>query len=254
MSGGRNLAMNHTDIQLIALDMDGTLLDVKGEIPKENRKAIKEAMEKGIHVILSTGRSLMTCRDFAESLKLSSYLITVNGSEIWGPDGELVERNLIEPELIKWMWDLSQTYKTYFWAVSTDKVYRELNPDLIAASKWLKFGFDIEDDNVREIIMNELKAKGKFEISNSSPTNIEVNPIGINKAKAIRKVCEFLGITMDHVMACGDSLNDIAMIKEAGLGIAMGNAQDIVKEAADEVTGTNEEAGVAQAIRKWVLN
>ncbi|AIE60287.1 Cof-type HAD-IIB family hydrolase [Bacillus methanolicus] len=243
------------DIKLIALDMDGTLLNEKCEVPEENREAIKEAMEKGIHVVLSTGRSLLTCRDYAQSLELSSYLITVNGSEIWGPDGEIVERNLIDSELIKWLWDLSQTYKTYFWAVSTDKVYsRELSPEQIAASKWLKFGFDVEDDNVREIILNELKAMGKFEISNSSHTNIEVNPIGINKAKAIRKVCDFLGISMDHVMACGDSLNDIAMIKEAGLGIAMGNAQDIVKEAADYITETNEEAGVAKAIRKWALN
>lgn len=71
------------DIKLIALDMDGTLLNEKCEVPEENREAIKEAMEKGIHVVLSTGRSLLTCRDYAQSLELSSYLITVNGSEIW---------------------------------------------------------------------------------------------------------------------------------------------------------------------------
>ena len=77
--------------------------------------------------------------------------------------------------------------------------------------------------------------------------------MGINKAKGLKTVCEKLHITMDDVMAVGDSLNDISMIKEAGFGVAMGNAQDIVKKAADAVTSSNEENGVAQAIRKYAL-
>ncbi len=69
------------------------------------------------------------------------------------------------------------------------------------------------------------------EVSNSSLTNIEVNAVGVNKAAAIEKVCERIGITMDQVMTAGDSLNDIKMIELAGLGIAMGNAQEPVKKS-----------------------
>jgi 5-amino-6-(5-phospho-D-ribitylamino)uracil phosphatase len=151
------------------------------------------------------------------------------------------------------LWELARTHRTWFWAISTDKTWRgELLADLYAR-QWLKFGFDIEDDVVREKILEKLTQNHQFEISNSSTTNIEVNAMGINKAKGLLHVCNKLGISMDEVLAVGDSLNDIVMIKEAGCGVAMGNAQDIVKEAADWVTGTNQEDGVAQAIRHWVL-
>ena len=120
--------------------------------------------------------------------------------------------------------------------------------------EWIKFGFHIEEDEIRESVYKELVDKGLFEISNSSLKNIEVNALGINKAVGLQKVCDLLRISMDNVMAVGDSLNDIAMITEAGLGVAMGNAQETVKKAADDITGTNHVSGVAQAIHKWVLS
>lgn len=241
------------EIKLIALDMDGTLLDENHVVSEENRRAIKEAEKKDVKVVLSTGRSLKTARDYVISLELSSYLVTVNGSEIWGPDGELIDRKLVDPEHIKWMYDLSQQHDARFWAISSDNNWNNEMPDDLLSKHWLKFGFHIEEDEIREKVLRELEEKGLFEISNSSLLNIEVNAIGINKAKGLEKVCALLGISMDNVMAVGDSLNDIAMITEAGLGIAMGNAQTPVKEAADDVTGKNTESGVAQAIQKWVL-
>ncbi|OCA81576.1 phosphoglycolate phosphatase, TA0175-type [Bacillus sp. FJAT-27225] len=241
------------DIKLIALDIDGTLLNDKHEVSKAVRDAIREAEKKGITVVLSTGRSLATCKDYAVSLQLSSYLVTVNGAEIWGPDGELVVRNPVDLALIRWMYDLSTEHKTGFWATSSTGVVRGNMPEDFETREWLKFGFDIPDDKVRETIANLLKERGELEISNSSPTNIEVNAIGINKAAALHQVCALLEMNMENVMAVGDSLNDILMIKEAGLGIAMGNAQDVVKEAADWVTSSNNEDGVARAIREWVL-
>jgi 5-amino-6-(5-phospho-D-ribitylamino)uracil phosphatase len=247
-----NYKMDH-EIKLIALDMDGTLLNEKGKISPENRQAIKEAQEKGVFVVLSTGRSLRTCGEHADSLELTSYLVTVNGSEIWDDKRELVERNLVKSELIQWMWEISQQHKTKFWAISTESNWFNEMPEDIHGLEWLKFGFDIDDDAAREIIIKELQAKGEFELSNSTLKNIEVNPLGINKAKGLKVVCERLGIEMKNVMSCGDSLNDRAMIQEAGLGVAMGNAQEIVKEAADWVTASNNDYGVAIAIRKWVL-
>lgn len=244
---------NDVDIKLVALDMDGTLLNEKHEVSDANRLAIKKAQEKGIYVVLSTGRSLRTCQEHADSLELTSYLVTVNGSEIWDEKRGIVERNLVRSELIQWMWELTQQHKTKFWAISTEKNFFDEMPEDIHGVEWLKFGFNIDDDEVRETIIKLLQEKGEFELSNSTPKNIEVNPIGINKAKGLKIVCEHLGIEMQHVMAVGDSLNDLAMIKEAGLGVAMGNAQEMVKDAADWVTASNDEDGVAMAIHKWVL-
>jgi phosphoglycolate phosphatase (TIGR01487 family) len=242
------------EIKLIALDMDGTLLNNKGQISEANRQAIKEAQEKGIFVVLSTGRSINTSRDHADSLELTSYLITVNGSEIWDENRKLVERNLVKSELIQWMWELSQQHNAKFWAISTERNWNNEMPEDLHTVEWLKFGFHIDDDATRELIFKQLKEKDEFELSNSTLQNIEVNPKGISKAKGLELVCQRLGIEMKNVMAVGDSLNDLAMIKASGLGVAMGNAQEAVKEAADWVTATNEEDGVAKAIRKWVLN
>lgn len=244
---------NRPEIKLIALDMDGTLLNKHHEVSDENQHAIREAEKKGVHVVLSTGRSLKTARDYVLSLKLSSYLVTVNGSEIWGPDGELIERNPVGTEHIQWMYDLSKQHGGKFWAISSEDNWNNEMPEDVLSQEWLKFGFHIEEDSIREKVLKELIDKSLFEISNSSLVNIEVNAMGINKAKGLEKVCSLLGISMENVMAVGDSLNDIAMITEAGVGIAMGNAQDAVKEAADDITGNNNENGVAQAIRKWVL-
>ncbi|MBZ5480737.1 Cof-type HAD-IIB family hydrolase [Bacillus sp. T_4] len=241
------------EFKLIALDMDGTLLNNQQEISKENREAIAKAQEQGVHVVLSTGRSLLTCREYAQSLQLSSYLITVNGSEIWDESGQLVERKLIDASHIEKMWNLTQEHKLNFWAVTTDKVWRDEFPEDIASREWLKFGYDIPDDALREEVLKQIAGISDFEISNSSLTNLEINALGINKAKGIMTVCERLGISMDEVIAMGDSLNDMAMIEAAGCGIAMGNAQEAVKEAADWVTDTNVNNGVAKAISHWVL-
>ncbi|MCM3355173.1 Cof-type HAD-IIB family hydrolase [Bacillus halotolerans] len=241
------------NIKLIAIDMDGTLLNDEQLISDENRNAIREAEDKGVYVVISTGRTLMTCRELAESLKLSSFLITANGSEIWDSNFNLVERKLLHTDHIKMMWDLRNKHNTNFWASTVNKVWRGEFPENITDHEWLKFGFDIEDDDIRNEVLAELRKNKELEITNSSPTNIEVNALGINKAAALAKVSEKLGFTMENVMAMGDSLNDITMIKEAGLGVAMGNAQDVVKETADWITDTNIEDGVAKAIRHWVL-
>lgn len=241
-------------IKLIALDMDGTLLNNQHEISDGNRQAIKEAQEKGVHVVLSTGRSLQNCRPHADELGLASYLVTVNGSEIWDEKCELVERNLLKSDHIEWMLELAKQHEATFWAINTERNWHNEIPEDLHNVDWLKFGFNVHDDATRELILHELKAKGEFELTNSMPYNIEVNPIGISKAKGLQLVCDRLGIEMKNVMAVGDSLNDLAMIMEAGIGVAMGNAQETLKKAADWVTATNEEDGVALAIRKWVLS
>ncbi|WP_101842140.1 Cof-type HAD-IIB family hydrolase [Halobacillus sp. Marseille-P3879] len=243
------------DIKLIALDMDGTLLNTEEKVTEENYKAVQEAKDKGIHVVLSTGRSLDRCRDIAESLGRSSYIVTINGGEIYNDKFELVDQTLLDSKLVERLWELRQQHEVHYWSTTVQGQFNSTeNFDKeVKDYDWLKFGFDIEDDEIRKVILDELLENKALEISNSSPTNIEVNPAGVNKAAALLKVCERLDLNMENVMSVGDSLNDLAMIKEAGIGVAMGNAQEDVKKAAAWVTDTNNNNGVAKAIRS-VLN
>ncbi|REJ09985.1 Cof-type HAD-IIB family hydrolase [Halobacillus trueperi] len=242
------------DIKLIALDLDGTTVNHEGEVSEANTAAIKKAKEKGIHVVLSTGRSLSRCRNIAEDLGRSSYIVTINGGEIYDHDFNLVEQNRLEHKHVERLWELKEEHGLYFWSSTVQGLYNTQNPfdQEIVDYDWLKFGFDIEDDEVRQVILDEVNANQDLEVTNSSPTNIEINPVGVNKAAALLKVCQWLDLEMDQVMAVGDSMNDIAMIREAGFGVAMGNAQEPVKKEADFVTASNKEDGVAFAIEKVI--
>jgi len=242
------------DIKLIALDMDGTLLNNEHEVPHENQVAIEKAKEQGFHVVISTGRSLSTCKEIIEPLGESAYLVTINGGEIYDQHFNLIERNSFDPKDVRKLWDLTQKHQASFWSSTVQGRFSSQDPFEGEPEdyEWIKYGFNFEDEELRDTIIAELKDHDSFEVTNSSPLNLEINPAGINKATALRKVSKWLDITMDNVMAVGDSLNDIAMIREAGFGVAMGNAQDIVKEEANMVTGTNVENGVAQAI-EYVL-
>lgn len=242
--------------KMVALDLDGTLLTEEKTISEENRAAILAAHDAGVTVMFSTGRGIQNCQAYAEELGLKSPLVTVNGSEVWKAPGELLERHTLDTELIRRMHALAIHYDTWFWAYCVKEIYNKehwLPEAEIDAQQWLKFGYYIENEESLAAIRRELESWDKLEITNSHPFNIEVNPKGISKASGLRQVCAMLGIEMSQVIAMGDSLNDVAMIREAGLGVAMGNAQEEVKRLADAVTGTNEEHGVAQIIREYAL-
>ncbi|TVX87099.1 Cof-type HAD-IIB family hydrolase [Paenibacillus agilis] len=239
---------------LLALDMDGTLLDDDHVVSQETANAIAEAQQAGVTVMLSTGRAIQNALPYAEELGLNGPLIVVNGSEIWRNPQELYMRYLLDRDAVQQMLNLSEKYDTWFWAYSTKALYnREKWSGEVDQEDWLKFGYYNEDVDVLSSILAELQAIGGLELTNSALTNIEINPAGISKASGIRTVCELLGIEMSQVVAVGDSLNDLAVIQQAGLGVAMGNAQDAVKQAADVVVASNNEHGVAEVIRRFIL-
>ncbi|MBS3681709.1 HAD family phosphatase [Ornithinibacillus massiliensis] len=242
-----------SDIKLIALDMDGTLLNKVHEVDVRTKEAIQQALTKGVHVVLSTGRSLGTCYPYAEELGLTSYLVTCNGGEIWTMKKELLEQHLLETEVVEKIWNLGEGLGLHMWMTSTEGFFIGERPDNLYDYQWLKFGVDSENPDKLAQVVKELSYFADLEITNSLPTNIEINPKGVSKAKALHRVCNEIGITIDNVMACGDSLNDIKMIQEAGFGVAMGNAQEAIKKVANYVTDTNVNHGVAKAIEKFVL-
>lgn len=241
--------------RLLALDLDGTLLNDQSEITELNLEWVKRAADAGVTVCVSTGRGFPSALPIAEQLGLDTPMITVNGGEIWTKPHSIHSRTLLASDKVMKLHALAEQYpEVWFWGYTIEGIYNKERwvHDTIA-SKWLKFGYYTENVSELNEILQEIQTWEGLELSNSSPFNIEINPLGVSKASALMEVCRMLGYDMSEVVAIGDSLNDIAAIREAGLGVAMGNAQDEVKMAANVVTGSNQESGVAQAIQNYVL-
>ena len=241
--------------KLLALDLDGTLLNDRSEISETNAKWVKRAADAGITVCVSTGRGFVSALPFAEQLGLETPMITVNGGEIWTKPHSIHKRTLLAADKVMKLHAIAERHgEAWFWAYTTQEIYnKERWVDDTPSHDWLKFGFYTEDTKMLGSILEQVRSIEGLELSNSSPYNIEINPEGVSKASALLEVCRMLGFEMSEVVAVGDSLNDIAAIREAGLGVAMGNAQDEVKAAADVVTGHHQEDGVAQVIQNYVL-
>jgi Cof subfamily protein (haloacid dehalogenase superfamily) len=241
--------------RLLALDLDGTLLNENSEISPANEEWVRRARDAGITVCLSTGRGFVSAFPFAEQLDLETPMITVNGGEIWRKPHELHQRTLLDADRVAALYRLALIHRdTWFWAYSTENIFNKDHwVEDMHSHRWLKFGYFTENPEVLSELWKEVRAMDGLELSNSSPFNIEINPAGVSKAAALKEVCRFLGIDMSEAVSVGDSLNDIEAIRACGLGVAMGNAQEEVKAAADIVTTSHLEDGVAYMIREYVL-
>ncbi|WP_294342698.1 Cof-type HAD-IIB family hydrolase [uncultured Clostridium sp.] len=276
--------------KLICIDMDGTLLDNSAKnIPNENLEAIKSATEKGAKVAITTGRLFTSARYFSDLIGVKTPVIASNGAYIREKDSDkVIAEFLLGEENIKAILDVVKEYdiRVFFNTVDTvitDKdilqgnAYMEMNKDL---PKEMQVKFLINEDlkstslrykdeilkcicinennvyNTKEI--EELKMKLKeidsIEVVSSNHNNFEIMNKGVSKGKAVETLAKEYGIPKDEVIAIGDGENDLSMIKYAGLGVAMGNSSDFIKEQADYVTDTNVNAGVGKVIKKFVLN
>ena len=242
------------DIKLIALDMDGTLLNAQQEVSMKTKEVLQQAMKEGVLVVLATGRHISTCEPYAKELHLNSFLVTTNGAEIHDNQSTLVEQHKIESESIEYLWKIAQHQNVHAWMIASEKLFRGNRPDRFQDYTWLKMGFsNIEEEQKAEII-EQINQFGSFEITNSHPRNLEINQLGVHKAKALQSLCDKEGIQMNQVLSMGDSLNDYQMIKQAGIGVAMKNAQDTILNVADAVTESNENDGVAKAVERFLWN
>lgn len=247
-----------SNYKLLALDMDGTLLNDELHISDVNLRWIRKAIQHGVIVMLSTGRGYINAISYAQDMGLDAPMITVNGGEIWEKAEMLLQRKTLEASWIARLHELTKLYpQTWFWAYTADRIYNkecwhELSDDL-ASYEWLKFGYYDEDIAVINDIRQHIEAWQALEISNSSIYNLEINPLGVSKASALEALCRHLSIDLKDVIAVGDSLNDIKAIQAVGLGVAMANAQDEVKAAANAVTFSNNDHGVAEVIRRYIF-
>ncbi|MCC3355520.1 Cof-type HAD-IIB family hydrolase [Bacillus sp. REN16] len=240
--------------RLLALDLDGTTLLDNKTISNASKYWIEKAKDKGVVVSFATGRGVQNTGDYRTQLGLSSPMVLLNGADIWKSPEELIERHFIDKKDIEKLYHLANETNSLFWGYSPDSLTRkqEWTPEMFDR-RWMKFGFSNQEMAVIEDMKAVITKWGNLEVTQSGSNNLEISIKGITKEYGIRKVCTMLDIGMDQVMAIGDSYNDMKLIKSAGLGVVMGNANNHLKEVAACTTDTNENDGVAKAICQHIF-
>lgn len=244
-----------TKYQLLALDLDDTLLTKDKKISKENRKWINKAQEAGVTVMFATGRGMQRVEHLLEELGLSGPMVLVNGAEVWAEKGKLLERHYIKKGDIHKLHSLAKEVDAPFWGYSVESLTKSKDwTDEMLDHDWLKFGIRNNDLNVIRKLREEASKLLDIDITRSATVNMEVSLKGITKESGVRSICDHLHIKMEDVMAMGDNMNDSHLIKAAGLGVAMGNADPELKEVADVITDHHEKDGVAKAIQRFLFD
>jgi len=272
------------DYKLICIDMDGTLLNDEKKISENNIRAIRLASGKGVRIAVCTGRIFTSADFFSELLGVKSPVIASNGAYIREKDrDEVVYKATLGVEKCKKLLSVFRQYNLYPHYYTSDIVfteklihssifYQEVNKTLpkdkqvkiIVVKDWNEIFEKYENEIFKGIAVDEdleklqsakntLRNMEDFEVVSSRFDNFEVMNKGVSKGNAVKVLANYYGINSEQVICIGDSENDLSMIKFAGLGVAMGNGSQVVKEAAQYITDSNNCDGVAKVIEKFVL-
>ena len=245
--------------KLLVLDVDGTLLDSEKKISKRTLAALLKVQQMGVRIVLASGRPTYGLMPIAKTLELGNYggfILSYNGGQIINAQsGELLFERRINPE---------DTIITD--SPENEHIRREaeLNGLKIIAETEFSIAVDfapckcmlVSDDEEALVGLEDhwrRRLNGALDVFRSEPYFLEVVPCSIDKSNTLGALLEKLGINSEEVIAIGDGVCDVSMIQSAGLGIAMGNAQDSVKVCADRITASNDEDGVAEAVEKAIL-
>lgn len=266
--------------KILVLDLDGTLTNKKKEITEHTRETLIRAQEAGIKIVLASGRPTYGIMPLARQLELDKYegyILAYNGGQIIDcKTGELMYENVLNPAVYPYLYECAKSngfqilsYKDeYIISENADDQYVQHEAFLnrmpsktvdnflevinFPVAKCLIVGDPEPLAQLEPVMKKELESK--MNVFRSEPFFLELVPKGIDKARCLAVLLEELGMTSDEMMACGDGFNDLSMIEYAGLGVAMANAQEVVKQAANYITLSNEEDGVAHAVEKFMLN
>lgn len=264
-------------IKLIAVDMDGTLLNSQHQVSPRNKRALEQAIAQGVEVVVATGRPRSDAPlRILEQLGLQTPGIFVQGSAIFNADGSLRFREdfdlaLAQPvlELVRQqgytllVYDGQQIFVSER-SEATDVLIPmgEPVPEAVGSleealptrpfHKLVLLHSPEQIPALREQLHSSIDLE-KLRVVQTLPNALEVIPLHVSKGSAVQHLMDDMGLQRGQVMAFGDAENDIEMIELAGIGVAMGNAYPSVKAVADYVTATNDEDGVALAIERFVL-
>lgn len=240
--------------QLLALDLDETLLTRDKKITDKNKHWIQKALQAGVTVIFATGRGLQRVEPLRKELNLNSPMVLTNGAEIWKRPGELMKRHYIDPGAVKELYELASSAGAAFWGYNDQELvgHTRWTAD-ISFDNWQKFGLRHQDLRLVQQLRKSIQKIPHIEMTSSAPDNIEVSVEGISKETGVEQVCTYLQLSLEDVMAIGDNLNDLKLIQAAGLGVAMDNGDQRLKNVADEITRSNAEDGVAYAIEHYLF-
>ena len=274
---------NRPEIRAVVMDLDGTLLNSRKELPPENKAVMEKAAAKGVMIVPATGRYYSSIYPEIRSLPFMRYYITLNGADFYdAKKGEVIFSSHITTaralEVAEYLETLPVIYDCVVdglgW-MSQEHIDRipEVIPDdpvlcrliqnvhepvkdvrekIRSASSVQKMIFYTADREARAALLDKLP--GIFPdlaISSAYECNVEFNTHEGTKARSLDRLCEIGGFGIENILCIGDGLNDVDMVKRAGVGVAMGNGVPEIRAAADYVTGSCDEGGFAAAVRKF---
>ena len=265
------------DIKLIAIDIDGTLVNSKKEITPLVKETILKAKKLGKQIVICTGRPLSGAQQYLDELGLNNqdneYVVSFNGAVVESTSGQVIfEQGLTYNDYID-LESIASKLNLHFHSVSLDRIYtanRDLGYYTIYNSQIVKLGVsyrtqeemrripiikcmyiddpDYLDNKISNPLFNTMRDRVVF--SKTEPFYYEATAAGVDKGSGLKRLCEYLNIKPENVMALGDQANDMPMLEYAGLGVAMGNDVDYTKKYANEITEDCDHDGVAAAINK----
>ncbi len=273
---------------MIALDLDGTLLDSHGRVRPRVKEAVRKAIDLGVIVTIATGRRLHFAQKIAEEIGIDVPLVLHGGTLIQdSATGEVIYEDVMSPRLVQEAVELVVNYghqpvlfvspsvgggllagppeKDSILAsqyLNSQRNVKRLSYDELARAEHVLSVWVIEDHDVLGPLYEAVVKRSYYKVLLWEPEPdkpdtgylLDILNVGASKAKALRHLAASYGIRMEEVMAIGDQINDLEMMEAAGLGVAMGNAILPVRELANAVVSSNDEDGVAEAIERFVLS
>lgn len=261
----------------LVLDIDGTLTNSRKEITPATKAALQALMMRDGKVILASGRPTPGMRRYEKELELEKYggyLLSYNGARVVNcVTGEIVFQRLLPLTILPGLYQFAEANGCGLLTYLGDEIISAFSPDSYVETEaringlpvrrvehFLKFvDFDInkclmtaapEKAEQIERLLQE-KYTNIASVYRSEPFFIEIMPHNVDKATSLEMMLPAIGVTREDTVCCGDGFNDISMIRYAGVGVAMGNAQQAVKDVADYITATNDEDGLIEVIQKF---